>query len=254
MRRGALGEAKVVLDLAPERPPKGYSPAQPYPSAYLTIPNLGPNIPYMGTYADALFTKTQQRVLGVLYGQPERSFYANEIIGLAASGSGAVQRELSRLEAAALITLRRQGNQKHYQANPDAPIFAELRAIVLKTFGVVDVVRAALQELMPTIELAFIYGSVAKGSEHARSDIDLMVVGDVPSNAALLDALSPASAQLGRAVNPTLYTREEFAQRVVDGKSFIMRVLEQPKLFVKGSDHDVSRLSRAGEPGEDRPA
>jgi predicted nucleotidyltransferase len=200
----------------------------------------------MGTYADALFTKTQQRVLGVLFGQPERSFYANEIIGLVASGSGTVQRELARLEAAALITVRKQGNQKHFQANRDAPIFDELRGIVLKTFGVVDVLRSALQELLPTIEVAFIYGSVAKGSERAGSDIDLMVVGAVPSNGALLEALSPASAQLGRAINPTLYTPDEFAQRISDGKSFIMRVLEQPKIFVKGSDDDVTKLGGAG--------
>jgi predicted nucleotidyltransferase len=200
----------------------------------------------MGTYADALFTKTQQRVLGVLFGQPERSFYANEIIGLVASGSGTVQRELARLEAAALITVRKQGNQKHFQANRDAPIFEELRGIVLKTFGVVDVLRSALQDLLPTIEVAFIYGSVAKGSERAGSDIDLMVIGAVPSNGALLEALSPASAQLGRAINPTLYTPEEFAQRISDGKSFIMRVLEQPKIFVKGSEDDVTKLGSAG--------
>jgi predicted nucleotidyltransferase len=203
-------------------------------------------MPIMGTYADALFTKTQQRVLGVLFGQPERSFYANEIIGLVASGSGTVQRELARLEAAALITVRKQGNQKHFQANRDAPIFEELRGIVLKTFGVVDVLRSALQELLPTIEVAFIYGSVAKGSERAGSDIDLMVIGAVPSNGALLEALSPASAQLGRAINPTLYTPDEFAQRISDGKSFIMRVLEQPKIFVKGTEDDVTKLGGAG--------
>ncbi len=207
---------------------------------------MGIKIPVMGTFADALFTKTQQRVLGVLYGQPERSFYANEIIGLAASGSGAVQRELARLEQATLVTVRRQGNQKHYQANRDAPIFAELRGIVLKTFGVVDVLRAALQSLLPTIELAFVYGSLAKGSERADSDIDLMVIGEVSSNGALLEALAPASAQLGRTINPTLYTQEEFAQRVMDGKSFILRVLEQPKIFVKGAEHDVTRLGGAG--------
>ena len=106
----------------------------------------------MGISADALFTKTQQRVLAVLFGQSDRSFYANEIIGLAASGSGAVQRELARLEEAALVTVRRIGNQKHYQANHAAPIFAELRAIVLKTFGVTDVLRAALQPLWPCVD------------------------------------------------------------------------------------------------------
>jgi hypothetical protein len=185
----------------------------------------------MGIYANALFTKTQQRVLGVLFGQPDRSFYASEIIGLAASGSGSVQRELGRLEAAALVTVRRVGNQKHYQANHDSPIFPELRGIVMKTFGVADVLRAALQPMLPTIELAFVYGSLAKGQEHAGSNIDLMVVGTVGSNGALLEALSPASRQLGRAVNPTLYTPDEFAQRVSDGKSFIMHVLGAAKDF-----------------------
>lgn len=206
----------------------------------------------MGIYADALFTKTQQRVLAVLFGQSDRSFYANEIIKLAASGSGAVQRELARLEAAALVTVHRVGNQKHYQANHNAPIFAELHGIVLKTFGVVDVLRAALQPLWSLVDLAFVYGSLAKGTEHAGSDVDLMVVGSVPSNAELLETLLPAQTQLGRAVNPTLYTPAEFAQRVHDGKSFIVHVLEQPKIFVKGSEHDIARLSSAGESGADR--
>ena len=196
----------------------------------------------MGIYANALFTKTQQRVLAVLFGQSDRSFYANEIIGLAASGSGGVQRELGRLEAAALVTARRIGNQKHYQANRDAPIFAELRAIVLKTFGVADVLRLALQPLWPSVELAFVYGSLAKGSEHAGSDVDLMVVGSVASNAQLLEALLPAQVQLGRAINPTLYSPAEFTQRIRDGRSFIMRVLDQPKIFVKGSENNIPEL------------
>ena len=216
------------------------------------MPVVGITMPVMGTYADALFSKTQQRVLTVLFGQPQRSFYANEMIGLAQSGSGAVQRELARLEASGLVTVHRIGNQKNYQANRDAPIFEELRGIVLKTFGVVDVLRAALAPLWPLVEVAFIYGSLAKGTEHAGSDIDLMVIGSLPSNAELLEALLPAQTQLGRAVNPTLYTQDEFAQRVRDGKSFILRVLEQPKILVKGSEHDIVQLGGAGEPGADR--
>lgn len=216
----------------------------------LTMPILGIMMPAMGIYADALFTKTQQRVLAVLFGQSQRSFYANEIIGLAGSGSGAVQRELARLESAGLVTTDRIGNQKHYQANPAAPIFEELRGIVLKTFGAADVLRAALQPVWPLVELAFVYGSLAKGTEHAGSDVDLMVIGALPSNAELLEALMPAQAQLGRAVNPTLYTPDEFAQRVRDGRSFILRVLAQPKIFVKGSEHDISRLVSAGQSGE----
>lgn len=209
-------------------------------------------MPFMGTYADALFTKTQQRVLAVLYGQPHRSFYANELIALAQSGSGAVQRELARLESSGLVTTRRIGNQKHYQANHDAPIFEELRGIVMKTFGVVDVLRAALAPVWDYVDVAFIYGSLARGTEHAGSDIDLMVIGTVSSNAQLLEALSSTRSQLGRPVNPTLYTAEEFAQRVRDGKSFIVRVLDLPKLFVKGGAHDLKHLSGAGESGQDR--
>ena len=216
------------------------------------MPVLGIKMPVMGTYADALFTKTQQRVLAVLFGQSQRSFYANELIGLAQSGSGAVQRELARLQASGLVTVHRVGNQKHYQANREAPIFEELRGIVQKTFGVADVLRTALLPLWPQIELVFVYGSLAKGTERAGSDVDLMVVGWLPSNAELLEVLSPVQAQLGRVVNPTLYMPDEFAQRVRDGKSFIMRVLEQPKIFVKGTEHDISRLSGAGEPGAHR--
>ena len=206
-------------------------------------------MPAMGTYADALFTKTQQRVLAVLFGQTQRSFYANEVIRLAQSGSGAVQRELARLEAAGLVTMHRIGNQKHYQANPAAPIFDELRAIVLKTFGVADVLRAALSSFWPQVEVAFVYGSLARGNEHAGSDVDLIVIGLLPSNAQLLEALLPARDQLGRAVNPTLYTVDEFAQRVRDEPSFMQQVLQQPAIFVKGSEHDLSRLG--GEPGPD---
>ncbi|MES2831479.1 MAG: nucleotidyltransferase domain-containing protein [Pseudomonadota bacterium] len=206
----------------------------------------------MGTYADVLFTKTQQRVLSILFGQAQRSFYAREIIGLAASGSGAVQRELTQLELCGLLTVKRIGNQKHYQANAAAPIFAELRAIILKTFGVADVLRDALQPLWPDMDLAFVYGSLAKGTEHAGSDVDLMVIGTLPSNAALLDLLAPAQTQLGRAVNPTVYTPDEFAHRVREGKSFITRVLDQPKIFVKGSDHDIRSLGSARESGAHR--
>lgn len=211
----------------------------------LTVPISGFIIPNMGTYTDALFSKTQQRVLAVLFGQPQRSFYANEIIALAGGGSGAVQRELAKLEAAGLITSHRVGNQKHYQANADAPIFAELRSIVVKTFGLADVLRTALAEIEPQIALALVYGSVAKGNEHAASDIDLLVVGEQLSHSQLLAALLPVQQTLARPINPTLYTAAEFAQRVSEGRSFITRVLEQPKIFVKGNADDITRLSAA---------
>src|ERR1039458_9830921 len=123
--------------------------------------NIGPAAP--SGVADALFSKVQQRVLAVLFGNPARSFYGNELIALAGSGSGAVQRELARLAAVGLVTVRKIGNQKHYQADPTAPIFDDLRRLVMKTSGLVDIMRSALAPIAVEIVAAFVFGSVAKG-------------------------------------------------------------------------------------------
>jgi predicted nucleotidyltransferase len=195
--------------------------------------------PVVSGVAEALFTKVQQRVLDVLFGNPTRSFYANELIVLASSGSGAVQRELAQLEAAELVTVSRVGNQKHYQANASAPIFEELRGLVLKTSGLVDVLRAALAPLAAQIDQAFAYGSVAKGKDTAKSDIDLMVISDKLAYADLFAALEPATNQLKRTVNPTLYSRKEVDKRILDGNAFVKRVLAQPKLWVIGEDRGL---------------
>ena len=183
---------------------------------------------------DALFTKTQQRVLGLLYGKPEQSYYLNEIVRLAAVGKGSVNRELDKLCAAGLLTVSRQGNQNHYQANANNPIFNELKAITQKTFGVVDIIKAALAPLLPQLNCAFIYGSVAQGTEHAGSDIDLMLVGDDMSYSEVMELLAPAEKQLGRTINPTLYTVAEFTDRKNSHQPFIIRVIEQPKLWLMG--------------------
>lgn len=190
--------------------------------------------------ANALFTKVQQRVLGVLFGNPDRSFYANELIERAGSGTGAVQREVARLEAAGLVTVRRVGNQKHYQANAAAPVYEELRGLVLKTSGLVDVLRAALQPLAERIESAFVYGSVAKRQDTAGSDIDLMVVSDDLSYADLFAALEEAASRLGRTVNPTVYSRKELDKRLRSDNAFIKRVWSQPRLQVIGEAHDLT--------------
>jgi predicted nucleotidyltransferase len=209
----------------------------------IMIPNMGTKkrqsanrAPVVSGVADALFTKVQQRVLAVLFGNHARSFYANELIALACSGSGAVQRELAQLEAAELVTVRRVGNQKHYQANASAPIFEELRGLVLKTSGLVDVLRAALAPLAAQIDIAFVFGSVAKGKDTAKSDIDLMVISEKVAYADLFAALEPATNRLRRTVNPTLYSRMEIDKRILDGNAFVKRVLAQPKLWVIGED------------------
>lgn len=216
--------------------------------ASFEIPKKGSIIPNMGIkkrptdnakrpasgIASALFTKVQQRVLAVLFGNPGRSFYANEIIALAGSGTGAVQRELARLEEAGLVTLTRVGNQKHYQANAAAPVFEELRGLVIKTSGLADILRAALAPSSDKIASAFVYGSVAKGEDTSKSDIDLIVISDTLSYADLYAALENATRRLGRTVNPTLYKPQDLDKRAKEGNAFVQRVLAQPKIWLMG--------------------
>ena len=188
---------------------------------------------------NALFGGTRQRVLGLLFGRPKRSFYAKELIRLADGGSGAVQRELERLAQSGLVTVRPIGNQKHFQANPDSPIFAELCSIAKKTFGLADPLRNALAPLAPRILAAFIYGSVAKHQDTAASDIDLMIIADRVSYADLLMAVELATADLGRQVTTTILTRKELAQRIEDRSSFVTRMLAQPKIWLIGTEDDI---------------
>ncbi|WP_173061286.1 transcriptional regulator [Sulfurimicrobium lacus] len=182
-------------------------------------------VPARTGLADALFSTTQQRVLALLFGQPKRSFFTNELIGLIGAGSGAVQRELRRLVESGLVTVTRIGSQKHYQANPAAPIFEELRGIVTKTLGPAEVLRAALMPLGDQVRLALVYGSVAKRSDTAHSDIDLLIVSDVLTLEQLYSALTPVEQQLGRRVSPTLYNVAEFRRRRTDGTPFLVKVL-----------------------------
>lgn len=189
--------------------------------------------------ADALFSGTQQRVLGLLFGQPDRSFYATELINLAGAGSGAVQRELARLVQSGLVTVRPVGNQKHYQANPDSPIHAELCGVVRKTVGLAEPLRAALAPLAKQIKAAFVYGSVAKKQDTASSDIDLMLLSETLSYSDLYAALEAASAELGRTINPTILSKPELTKRMKQGEAFITRVLAQPKVWLMGGEDDV---------------
>jgi len=214
------------------------------------MPNSGMIVPILGaivgstkirrkSLADALFTKTQQRVLGVLFGQPERSFYASELIRDAGTGSGAAQRELARLEASGLTVTRRIGHQKHYQANAASPLYSELRNIVLKTVGLAEPLRDALKPVSSAIRAAFVYGSVAKATDRSASDIDLMIISDSLTYGEVFGALERVTHAVGRKVNPTVYTAAEFSMRARTENAFITRVLEQPKLWVIGSDDDI---------------
>ncbi|MEB0014578.1 nucleotidyltransferase domain-containing protein, partial [Glaciimonas sp. Cout2] len=130
--------------------------------------------------------------------------------------------------------------------NQDSPVYPELHSMIQKTFGLTDVLHTALLPLLPAVRVAFVYGSIAKGTATAASDVDLMLVGDAISYATLLSALSPAEQVLGRPINPTPYTVAEFRKRQQEQQHFLMRVLEQPKLFLIGDEDDLRRL---GEPG-----
>ena len=228
------------------------------PQADCVVPILGIKIPTVGnlpmtrttratrsrtanvtglptSLADALFTTTQQRVLSLLFGQPSRSFFASELIELTGSGSGAVQRELKRLASSGLVTVTRIGRQKHHRANADSPVFEELCGLVIKTVAMVEPIRCALESLADRIVLALVFGSVAKGTDRAASDIDLLVVADKLTLEEMYAALAPVEARLDRRINPALYTSNEFAARKAAGNAFLTRVLAGEHLVLIGT-------------------
>ncbi|HEX7048534.1 MAG TPA: nucleotidyltransferase domain-containing protein [Gammaproteobacteria bacterium] len=188
----------------------------------------------MSQLGDALFTETQQKVLGLLYGQPERSFYTKEILRLTGMGVATIKRELDRMLAAGILTMTPIGNQHHYQANPRCPIYGELIDIIKKTIGVTEIIRQALEPLADKIDLAFVFGSMASGKERAGSDVDLLIVGDA-NFAELVGALYPAQEILGREVNPKIYNKEEWDRMRKENTAFIKDILSKPRLSVIGA-------------------
>ncbi|HPA95271.1 MAG: nucleotidyltransferase domain-containing protein [Thermoanaerobaculia bacterium] len=191
-----------------------------------------------GGLAGALFTPVQQVVLGLLFGQPDRRFQSGELIRLADSGTGAVHRVLTRLAGAGLVSVERVGNQKYYQANRASPVFAELHGLILKTSGLLGPLRAALAPLAGRIHAAFVYGSVAKGTDRAASDIDLMVIADEIDYAELFEALQPVETVLARTVSPNLMTLPEWRRKQKQA-GFVARIAGEPRLFVLGSNDDL---------------
>ena len=222
------------------------------------------NVPILGTYdlgmgafvtimgtpthdsiAEALFGKTRRRVLGLLYGRPDESFYLRQITRETAAGIGSVQRELARLTGAGLVTRAPLGNQVHFRANRDSPVFQELHGLMKKTSGLADVVRSALVKLEEKIHVAFVFGSVAKGSHSTYSDVDLLIVGDLGLRD-VVPLLSPVQDQLGREVNPTVYRPEEVRSMSENDNHFIGRVLREPRILILGDEDELGRL--AGKP------
>ncbi len=159
-------------------------------------------------------------------------------------GHGTISRELDKLVAAGLLTVSRTGNQNHYQADSTNPVYNELLGIVKKTFGIADEIRHALRPYVKQIELAFIYGSIAKSSETASSDIDLLVVSESLSYADLMNVLIVAEKSLGRPVNPSIYTIEQIKTRLKENNAFISRVMVQPKIWIKGIENDIREIGQ----------
>jgi predicted nucleotidyltransferase len=189
--------------------------------------------------AAVLFTPVQQRVLGLLFAQPDRRFQSAELIRLAGSGTGAVHRLLVKLARAGLVTVNQVGNQKYYQANHSSPVFSELHGLIVKTSGLLEPLRAALANLLKRMDTAFVYGSLAKAADHSASDIDLMVISDKLDYSDLFSALQSAEAQLGRTVNPNVMTLSEWRRKRKQA-GFVSRIASQPRLFVVGSDDDLA--------------
>lgn len=194
------------------------------------------------SFADGLFSKVRQRILALLYGQPDFDFHTNEIIRLSDSGTGAVQRELKNLLAAGLIIVKQLGNQKRYQANRANPLFTELRNIVLKTFGLADVLSTAIKPAAKKIQIAFIYGSIAKQEDTANSDIDLMIIGNNLTYADVFHLLEKSEIQLGRKINPSFYSPSEWLRKNNEKNHFIKKILEQPKIFLIGTEDELNKL------------
>lgn len=212
----------------------------------MKIPETGANIPKLGvlmlsnynqknqSLIDALFSSVRKKVLGVLFGNPNRSFFFNEIVALVGSGTGAVQRELERFSESGLVTISQIGNQKHYQANPGSPIFTELCSLIRKTVGLIEPLRDVLTAHQEKLQLALVFGSVAKESENAYSDVDLLIVSDEMTLEEVYALLNDVEKNLARKINPTIYTKAEFQTRLQTKNSFLMRILKGKTVLLIG--------------------
>ncbi len=189
--------------------------------------------------SNALFSKVQQRVLALIFGHSDRSFYTSEIVRSVHSGTGAVERELSRLQRSGLVSVERIGNQKHYRANHQSPIFAELQSLVLKTVALTEPLKKSLQPYSDKIDAAFVYGSVAKGTDTARSDIDLAVIGDELDYSELYTATQNAENVLGRKVSPIFLSPDDWKRKASQKGSFVNKIRALPKVFLFGSEEDL---------------
>ena len=185
----------------------------------------------------------RRRVLTLLLLHPERALHVREIARLTGTTAGTLNKELTKLHAAGLLERERVGNQVRYTANRASPIYAELTGILRKTIGLADVLADALAPMAPAIAVAFVFGSMARATETAGSDVDLMLLGSLTFGDAV-KLLYPAQATLGREINPSVYSADEWRARLKTKDSFIREVLVQPKIFLIGNDDELEKLGR----------
>jgi len=190
----------------------------------------------------SLFGHTRSALLAMLYGHADQSFYVRQLVRAIGAGHGALQRELKYLTEMGLVLRRTQGNQVLYQANSQSPIFSEIKGLITKTVGIHDVIRSALASLGPEIQIAFVYGSVARQKEQANSDVDLMVLGDA-SFSEVVSALAPAQKALGREINPTVFPVSEFRSKLATQNHFLCSVMKEKRLFVLGTENELAKLA-----------
>lgn len=194
--------------------------------------------------AEALFGKTRRRVLALLFGRPDEDFYLRQVARESGASLGGVQHELARLTAAGLVIRTPRGKQVYFRANQESPVFGEIRGLMEKTSGLVDVVRVALADLAESgrIPFAFIYGSVATGTHGFGSDVDLMIVGDVKLRE-VVPALRAAQDRLEREINPTIYGIDEIQERLKAREHFVSQTLERPKIMLIGNEDELTDLA-----------
>ena len=185
-----------------------------------------------------LFTDYRRKVLGLLLLHPEQQYHQREIARLTATVSGTLSRELAKLVDGGLLRKEAIGNQMHYRANRQCPIFEELASILRKTSGLADVLGEALLPLARQLQSAFVFGSMASGKAHAESDIDLLLIGDVTFSE-LIKVLYPLQETLGREINPKIYPRAEWQALIAQQGAFIQEVLHKPTVFIIGNEADL---------------
>ena len=191
------------------------------------------------TLIDIVSSRRKAEILKLLFGMDQREFHLRELARKSGLALGTIQQELARLAKVGLVTSRKDGNRLYYRANQGNPVFGDLRNIVFKTDGLVNVLLGAVSD--PDIEVAFLFGSLVSATAKSESDVDLMVIGAIGLRR-LARLLSGLSEKVGREINPHVMTRREFFGRMQSGDPFVSSVMSGPRLFLKGSEHELAEL------------